>query len=200
MGLLPSSAKEFKAIAKYYECTKPGKGSRLLKVFSLDRAGEKTRMAAHKKLGNRRLLWHGTSPAVVAAILKSGLRIMPHSGGRVGKGIYLADQHQKSVAYTRSARGTTIMFLVEAALGNAHEIFTDDPILKAAPKGFDSVLAKGRKAPPNEKGLGIDGKSVAVPSGKPQVVPSAKKSSFYHNEFLLYQESQHRIRYVLSFG
>lgn len=33
--------------------------------------------------------------AVVAAIVKSGLRIMPHSGGRVGKGIYLASENAK---------------------------------------------------------------------------------------------------------
>ena len=33
--------------------------------------------------------------AVVAAIIKSGLRIMPHSGGRVGKGIYLASENGK---------------------------------------------------------------------------------------------------------
>ena len=44
-------------------------------------------------LDNRKLLWHGTNVAVVAAILNSGLRIMPHSGGRVGKGIYLASEN-----------------------------------------------------------------------------------------------------------
>lgn len=33
--------------------------------------------------------------AVVAAIVKSGLRIMPHSGGRVGRGIYLASENAK---------------------------------------------------------------------------------------------------------
>ncbi len=37
--------------------------------------------------------------AVVAAIFKSGLRIMPHSGGRVGRGIYLADCQAKSANY-----------------------------------------------------------------------------------------------------
>lgn len=37
------------------------------------------------------------SVAVVAAILKSGLRIMPHSGGRVGSGIYMASEAGKSV-------------------------------------------------------------------------------------------------------
>lgn len=45
------------------------------------------------------MLWHGTNVAVVAAILKSGLRIMPHSGGRVGKGIYFASENSKSACY-----------------------------------------------------------------------------------------------------
>lgn len=41
---------------------------------------------------------------MVAAILKSGLRIMPHSGGRVGRGIYFASENSKSAGYgeTRS--------------------------------------------------------------------------------------------------
>lgn len=41
---------------------------------------------------------------MVAAILKSGLRIMPHSGGRVGRGIYFASENCKSAGYgeTRS--------------------------------------------------------------------------------------------------
>ena len=37
--------------------------------------------------------------AVVAAILKSGLRIMPHSGGRVGSGNYFASENSKSADY-----------------------------------------------------------------------------------------------------
>jgi len=41
-------------------------------------------------------LWHGTDVSVVVAILKTGLRIMPHSGGRVGKGIYFASENSKS--------------------------------------------------------------------------------------------------------
>lgn len=61
------------------------------------RQGE--RFQVHSELGNRRLLWHGTNVAVVAAILTSGLRIMPHSGGRVGKGIYFASENSKSAGY-----------------------------------------------------------------------------------------------------
>ena len=65
-----------------------------------------TRFAAHDDLDNRKLLWHGTSVAVVAAILKSGLRIMPHSGGRVGKGIYFASENSKSAGYGTSSSVT----------------------------------------------------------------------------------------------
>ena len=137
----------------------------------------------------------------MAAILKSGLRIMPHSGGRVGKGIYLADCHEKSAGYAGSAQGTTIMFLVEAALGKQCEIVNDDHTLTSAPNGFDSVLAKGRIAPSSDGDveLRIDKKPVKVCSKNPESVASAQNSSFHHNEFLIYKESQHRIRYILTF-
>lgn len=78
------------------ENTKPGYGDmKLYDVWSVDREGEAARFKAHDNVANRKLLWHGTNVAVVAAIVKSGLRIMPHSGGRVGKGIYLASENAK---------------------------------------------------------------------------------------------------------
>ena len=48
---------------------------------------------------NRKLLWHGTNIAVIVAILKGGLRIMPHSGGRLGAGLYFASENGKSSWY-----------------------------------------------------------------------------------------------------
>lgn len=74
-----------------------------LKLFCIAQ-GE--RFSENQTLENRRLLWHGTNIAVVAAILKSGLRIMPHSGGRVGRGIYFASENSKSAGYgeTRSKK------------------------------------------------------------------------------------------------
>lgn len=65
--------------------------------FNFLNQGEK--FSAHDEITNRKLLWHGTNVAVVAAILKRGLRIMPHSGGRVGRGIYFASDFRKSYAY-----------------------------------------------------------------------------------------------------
>ena len=61
----------------------------LLDLWRVDRPGEGQAFEAHAHLGNRRLLWHGTHIVTVAAILKAGLRIMPHAGGRVGRGLYL---------------------------------------------------------------------------------------------------------------
>ena len=68
--------------------------------YSLYQQGD--RFSEHEMLANRRLLWHGTKVAVVAAILKTGLRIMPHSGGRVGRGIYFASENSKSAGYSES--------------------------------------------------------------------------------------------------
>ena len=61
----------------------------LLNLWSVERGAEKKAFKAHAALDNRCLLWHGTNIATVAAILKAGLRIMPHAGGRVGRGLYL---------------------------------------------------------------------------------------------------------------
>jgi poly [ADP-ribose] polymerase len=71
----------------------------VLEVFELEREGDAERMIAqHSKIGNCKLLWHGTGVAVAAAITSRGLRIMPHSGGRVGRGIYLANECGKRYA------------------------------------------------------------------------------------------------------
>ncbi len=36
---------------------------------------------------------------MIVAILQGGLRIMPHSGGRLGKGLYFASENGKSAGY-----------------------------------------------------------------------------------------------------
>jgi len=205
MSVVPSAAKEHKVISKYFDCTKRGSGSKLLKVFSLDRAGEKARMQCHKKLGNRRLLWHGTSPAVVAAVLKSGLRIMPHSGGRVGKGIYLASENAKSAGYTGSTKvgssNAGFMFLVEAPLGKMYSVHQDGKpsSFKSAPGGCHSVKAEGQQEtfnPSSDTTIPGPFGAVSVPQKKPSPTPFKKKSSFHQSEYLVYKESQALLRYL----
>eukprot|EP00980_Cylindrotheca_fusiformis_P026001 scaffold15140_cov164-Cylindrotheca_fusiformis.AAC.3 len=199
LTLLDKSSAEMKAILTYFEKTKRG-SSKVLNVWKVDREGEGDSFQKYDKLGNRKLLWHGTNIAVVAPILTSGLRIMPHSGGRVGSGIYLANMQQKSAQYT-SGYGSkyACMFLAEAALGKEHLVVADGSHasgLKKAPKGFDSVHAVGNVGPKKWGKINIDGKSVQVAAGPPE--DQDKKSTFYHDEHLCYDEDQVRLRYVLT--
>lgn len=153
-------------------------------------------------LDNRKLLWHGTNVAVVAAILKTGLRIMPHSGGRVGKGIYFASENGKSAGYVGTTcvkdKNIGIMFLNEVVLGKEHHITKDDPSLTKPPSGFDCVIAKGLTEPDpkfDEK-IVIEGKTIIVPQGKP--INTKISSYFSQSEYLIYNEGQNRIRYLLK--
>ncbi|CAF4313360.1 unnamed protein product [Rotaria sp. Silwood2] len=198
------NSEEFKVIQKYTDNTQGYRKCKIIDVWRVGREGEGELFASHDKIGNRKLLWHGTNVAVVVAILKSGLRIMPHSGGRVGKGIYFASENGKSSGYV----GTTtdhdkkqigIMFLNEVALGKEHSITVDDSSLKTPPANFDSVVARGQTEP-DPKGdvdITIDGKKVTVPTGKP-IKTTYTSSSFSQSEYLIYQENQCRIRYLLK--
>lgn len=191
--------REFDIVKTYMEQTAAnGFKLRLVDLFRVDRKGERDRFAAHEHLKERKLLWHGTNVAVVAAIIGSGLRIMPHSGGRVGKGIYLASENGKSVYYVGWSGPTGVMFLAEAALGREHTITRDDSSLKAPPKGYDCIVARGHTEPDPKHDVEceFEGKKVIVPQGKP-IKSSYTKSSFSQSEYLVYQESQVRLRYVL---
>lgn len=107
---------------------------------------------------------------------------------------------EKSAQYT-SGYGSKFacMFLVEAALGKTHFIDSDGPhasSLREAPDGFDSVHAKGQISPGEWDSMNIQGNSVQLPKSK--AVPNEANSSFYHDEHLVYKESQVRLRYILT--
>lgn len=205
LQLLDSEAPDYKVIQNYLKQT--GNKHRcpvLQNIWKVNREKEGDRFQAHSKLGNRRLLWHGTNVAVVAAILTSGLRIMPHSGGRVGKGIYFASENSKSVCYVTPMRCGSkqvgYMFLGEVALGKEYHITIDDPSLTCPPNGFDSVIARGHTEPDptQDTELELDGQRVAVPQGPPLQCPEFSSSHFSQSEYLIYQESQCRLRYLLE--
>ena len=201
LSLVNHKTKEYKIVQKYFDETKSSRFTKLLDVWGVDRQGESDRHKKFDKIGNRRLLWHGTNIAVVAPILTSGLRIMPHGGGRVGSGVYLASMNQKSAGYTSIYGAKYVcMFLCEGALGKCHLVTSDGShasSLKKAPKGFDSVHAVGRFTPKSWSEMKIDGKSVEVPNNK-KGHSSGVSSSFYDDEFLVYDEAQLRLRYVVT--
>ena len=201
LEVVDPKSKEYQILETYLENTaRAGRKPKLLDIFRLDRKGEAARFKKHDDLDNRKLLWHGTNVAVVAAICKTGLRIMPHSGGRVGKGIYTASENGKSINYMGWASGGIgVMFLTEVALGKEHSITRDDSSLKQAPKGFDSIVARGQKEPDpaDDTHFMYDGKKVVIPQGKPIAQKQYAKSSFDQSEYLVYEESQIRLRYAL---
>ncbi len=87
---------EWKWIETYTKNTEGHRKVEILDAFRMDREGELERFNKNKTMKNRKLLWHGTKVAVMVAILRGGLRIMPHAGGRVGRGLYFASENAKS--------------------------------------------------------------------------------------------------------
>ncbi|RVE73390.1 hypothetical protein OJAV_G00049050 [Oryzias javanicus] len=201
LSLLDKKSETYKIIETYLKATSDKYyAPTIVNVWEVDREMEAERFAENDELENRRLLWRGTSIAVVAAILKSGLRIMPHSGGRVGRGIYFASENSKSICYVRTSNQTGVMFLSEVALGKEYTTTKDQSSLKKAPSGFDSVVARGQVEPDPSKDtvITLGGKEVAVPQGKPKDQKQFSDSSFYNSEYLIYKESQCRLRFLLE--
>ncbi|KAM8867700.1 protein mono-ADP-ribosyltransferase PARP3 [Synchiropus picturatus] len=201
LTLMDRSTEIFKIIEKYLTQTACAYNkTKIVNVWEVDRELEGDRFLEHEEMENRRLLWHGTNIAVVAAILKSGLRIMPHSGGRVGRGIYFASENAKSAGYVRTSKNTGVMFLSEVALGKEYTITRDNSSLKKAPNGFDSVVARGswEPDPTQDTFITLENKQVAVPQGKAIAQPQYSDSHFSNSEYLIYKESQCRLRYLLE--
>ena len=67
--------------------------------------------------------------------------------------------------------------------------------------GFDSILAKGQLEPnPKQDALlTLGGQPVAVPQGPPVKQQDSAHSHFTQSEYLVYQEAQQCLRYVLTF-
>jgi len=208
LELVDPNSEEFKIINTYTEATQGSRKCKVIDAFKLDREGEGERFKESAKLGNRKLLWHGTSVPVVVAILKSGLRIMPHAGGRVGRGLYMASENGKSSGYVGTtgdssrwghSAGIGYMFLCEVALGKENEIKQNNSSLKSAPTGYECVVARGRTEPDPSKDtkMTFDGNEVVVPQGKP-IQTKWTDSDFQQSEYLVYKESQVKIRYMLK--
>ena len=80
-----------------------------------------------------------------------------------------------------------------------HLVTSDGPHanqLTEAPDGFDSVLAVGTHGPKSWTTMDIDGKVVQVPDGKEHDI--GVKSTFQHDEFLVYDEAKLSLRCVVT--
>lgn len=201
LHVVPDDSNEYDTVRVAFEDTKGTfSNSKLLSLWRVGREGDDERFSSFTSLSNHRLLWHGSHIGSVAAILSDGMRIMPHSGGRVGRGIYFASECEKSQFYAQPAAPSNVvcMFLVQVALGTTLDIRENRPWLREAPPGFDSVRACGRRSPPGERIISLDGVSVNVPVCNPVAQEAHETSCFMHDEFVSYSEGQCRVRYVLT--
>lgn len=177
------------------KCKTCARKLKLLEAFEVEREGEKERF--NEKIGNKRLLWHGTRITNYVGILSQGLRIAPpeapSSGYLFGKGLYFADMALKSCWYCYPVNNIGLILLVETALGKIDErTQTDYTLPSSLKKGCHSIQGIGRSAP--ENGINID-KDVFVPLGDGEINPDA---SLGFNEFIVYNVNQARLRYVLK--
>eukprot|EP00039_Didymoeca_costata_P016832 m.307171 g.307171 ORF g.307171 m.307171 type:complete len:1239 (-) comp16457_c0_seq36:1097-4813(-) len=168
-----------------------------------------------------RLLWHGSKVSNILGILMKGLKVAPPdapvTGYMFGKGIYFADVYAKSAGYSSSRtsyhygyrynyrqqkKSATadidhykVMLLCEVAVGESCKLRNANSDLKEPPEGFDSVKGEGMKAPSSE-GMFITKKGVGIPLGE---LTEAKSGDYClnYNEYIVYDESRVRIKYLL---
>lgn len=109
------------------------------------------------------------------------------------------------------------MFLAEAALGHPASVQSDNPSLKKAPPGHDSCVTTSctMPDPAHDVQLDLDARQVTFATGPiiepepPAAAPGAgsgaggakkqpPRSPFVQKEYLVYRESQVRLRYLVK--
>ncbi|KAI1482462.1 hypothetical protein K445DRAFT_18163 [Daldinia sp. EC12] len=184
-------------------------------IFRVERGGEKDRLeTTHTTYQDRRLLWHGSRCTNFGGILSQGLRIAPPEAPATGystlllfgKGIYLADMSSKSAnyCYPSISNGHALLLLCEAELGKPmHTLVhaSSSAAEDAKSRGMLSTWGQGNTGPskwkdaecvhPSLKGVKMPDTSVKP---GPTNVPNAY---LLYNEYICYDISQVRLRYLL---
>eukprot|EP00742_Colponemidia_sp_Colp-10_P006467 GILJ01006928.1.p1 GENE.GILJ01006928.1~~GILJ01006928.1.p1 ORF type:complete len:974 (-),score=174.50 GILJ01006928.1:174-3026(-) len=203
---LPVDSKEMEIIKTYVKNTHAATHKQysleVLDAFEVEKEGDRDRFAAWKDNENRMLLWHGSRLTNWVGILSQGLRIAPPeapvTGYMFGKGVYFADMVSKSANYcfTNPSNNVGFLLLCEVALGTTHDLFEADYNASQLPPGTHSTRGVGLTCPdPNQSVILEDG--VQVPLGRG--VPAQKQArSLLYNEFIVYDVSQIRLRYLVK--
>lgn len=202
---VPPSAHEYQIIERYLQSTHASTHRdytmTVLDIFAVDREGETDNFL--KDIHNRTLLWHGSRLSNWVGILSKGLRIAPPeapvTGYMFGKGIYFADMSSKSANYcfANQQNNVGLLLLCEVALGDCNELLDADYEANNLPSGKHSTKGLGRTGPDPKNAVTLDG--MTVPMG-PGVATRAAKNTGYsllYNEFIVYNPSQARMRYLL---
>jgi hypothetical protein len=190
---------EFQILRKYATRT----SSRdILDIFTLNRKGEIERFKKHENKSNQVLLWHGSRTSNLMGILSSGLKVAPPEaptcGYMFGKGIYFADKFSKSSNYCHGGGEYSFMLLCQVALGEMSE-HKHGIYLETAEPGSDSTKGVG-KSGPNFSESFVTNDGIHIPCG-PIHVEEIEEDDFQlqSNEYIVYDESQVKLKYLLIF-
>jgi hypothetical protein len=202
---LSTTTDEGKMVATYFQHSHGATHRKftLRHLWKLDREGEEQQFDPWKSFPNRKLLWHGSRLTNWVRILKTGLKIAPPdapvSGYMFGKGIYFADMISKSANYCcmdSSSGDGGLLILAEVALGTPTKRYHSDYIT-SLPEGTHSTYALGRSMPDPAGDLVLPS-GLVVPTGRPINQPDGyHKCSLMYNEFIVYDVTQVRLKYLL---
>ena len=128
----------------------------------------------------------------------------PATGYMFGKGVYFADMFDKSFAY--AARGyaqqdSYLMIMCEVVLGKSKELYQGEYVEKLE-HPYNSVKGCGRRGPGYKHTIVLPN-GVKIPYG-PVINyhendhEKLKQVVLQHNEYIVYNTSQIRMRYVVQ--
>ena len=178
----------------------------LVDAFEVAREGEAARFAPFDALPNHQLLWHGSRLTNAVGILSQGLRVAPPeapaTGYMFGKGVYFADLSSKAANYCHATAGSPygVLLLCEVATGTPHAL-KSAKYLARPPSPCHSVKGVGRSEPRPSASAPLDSAAltpVVLHAGPPTPAEGAEGSKLLYNEWVVYEESQIKIRYLLK--
>ena len=171
-------------------------------------------MKKWEKLDNHYLLFHGTKIFNYIGIFSNGLKIAPpeapSTGYLYGKGIYLADEFNKSINYCDSfynkndKKNYSYILLCEAALGKIYECganqFKDLSFLN---EGYNSLKGLSNMGPDLSKSF-ICNNGIVIPLG--EIIPYVDMKNIGFNriqrtqmpEYIIYDTTQVKIKYIIQ--
>lgn len=205
---LDKDSQMWKEIEKYVKNTHgPTHNYKLeiIDIYEIEQAGKKQKFEdCCKNIGNRTLLYHGSSMSNWNSIMKNDLLLNPQkvnkhviiTGRMFSDGIYFANCITKSFSYcrTEATNGIGCLAIAEVGLGkigkrtNADYYITKESLKK---EKCDSIQGLGKHMP----GSCATIDNLIIPNGK--LIDSKIQSSLLYDEHIVYDSDQQFLRYLV---
>lgn len=180
IGVLDPNSDKYKQIVNYVTSTESKHHSVHLDVQRIFTVNQKNAPKFDESFGNVKELFHGTRTANMVSILSSSLRLPNQlkgvyiTGAMFGPGLYFADQSTKSSQYSCSKFG-----------GSVNQYDTSFMFLCDVSLGKEHVVQNSHYF-------------YNPPTGYSSVKGEMGRN-LLHNEYIVYQNTQQAIRYIIEF-